>query len=96
MRSRSIGERPVDRLSAAIFDTFDDEDCVRYVDGVARYEGVAGFRDSRGITLPRGLPGDVADNDTGGAMPAAQGRKSRIQVTRCRGDQDTRGVQLDP
>jgi len=47
-----------------VFIPFDEEDYVRYVDGVARYEGVEGFLGSRGINLPRGLPGDAPGTDT--------------------------------
>lgn len=36
----------------------------RYVDGKPRYEGVASFLDSRGITLPYGSPQDSPGTDT--------------------------------
>jgi HAD superfamily hydrolase (TIGR01509 family) len=55
-----------DRASSSgeAFVPFDEEDYVRYVDGRARYEGVEGFLASRGITLPRGTPGDAPGTDT--------------------------------
>jgi alpha,alpha-trehalase len=40
------------------------EDYVRYVDGRRRYDGVASFLDSRGISLPRGEPSDGPDEPT--------------------------------
>lgn len=40
------------------FEPFTDDDYRRYVDGVPRYDGVARFLASRGITLPRGAPDD--------------------------------------
>ena len=46
------------------FAPFDDEDYARHVDGRARYDGVEGFLASRGITLPRGSPGDPPDRET--------------------------------
>ena len=46
------------------FVAFDEEDYARYVDGRARYEGVQGFLASRGITLPRGAPGDPPGTGT--------------------------------
>ncbi len=47
------------------FQPFDAEtDYRRYVDGKPRYDGVKGFLDSRGISLPRGKPGDGPDRDT--------------------------------
>jgi len=36
----------------------------RYVDGRPRYQGVAKFLDSRGITLPAGVPEDAPDAET--------------------------------
>ena len=46
------------------FVPFDDEDYRRYVDGRARYDGVAAFLESRGIVLPRGHADDPAAADT--------------------------------
>jgi alpha,alpha-trehalase len=40
------------------------DDYVRYVDGKRRYDGVAGFLESRGIELPRGDPTDGPDAAT--------------------------------
>jgi beta-phosphoglucomutase family hydrolase len=44
------------------FDPVEDYD--RYVDGRPRYDGVASFLASRGITLPPGQPDDPADAET--------------------------------
>lgn len=44
------------------FDT--DADYRRYVDGKPRYDGVASFLKSRGITLDYGEPGDSPDRET--------------------------------
>lgn len=41
-----------------------DGDYVRYVDGKRRYDGVASFLESRGISLPRGEPNDGPDEET--------------------------------
>jgi beta-phosphoglucomutase family hydrolase len=46
------------------FRPFDEEDYKRYVDGKPRYEGVASFLASRGISLPRGTPADGPDEKT--------------------------------
>jgi alpha,alpha-trehalase len=47
------------------FQPFDiDTDYRRYVDGKARYEGVASFLQSRRITLPYGNPSDPPDRET--------------------------------
>jgi alpha,alpha-trehalase len=43
---------------------FTDADYRRYVDGRPRYDGVAGFLGSRGISLPRGHPSDSEDGET--------------------------------
>jgi alpha,alpha-trehalase len=43
---------------------FTDDDYRRYVDGKARYDGVADFLASRGIELPRGEPADAPGRDT--------------------------------
>jgi trehalose-phosphatase len=40
---------------------FTDDDYRRLVDGKSRYDGVAGFLASRGISLERGLPSDGGD-----------------------------------
>jgi beta-phosphoglucomutase family hydrolase len=48
--------------SGSAFVPFDiDSDYRRYVDGRSRYDGVAGFLASRGITLPLDAPPDAAD-----------------------------------
>jgi len=47
------------------FRSFDaDADYRRYVDGKPRYDGVASFLRSRGISLAYGEPGDPPDRDT--------------------------------
>jgi alpha,alpha-trehalase len=46
------------------FRPFTEADCLRFVDGRPRYDGVAGFLASRGIELPWGDPGDPPDRET--------------------------------
>src|SRR5512132_4349632 len=46
------------------FRAFTEADYLRHVDGRPRYDGVAGFLASRGITLPWGDPGDPPDRET--------------------------------
>jgi beta-phosphoglucomutase family hydrolase len=41
-----------------------DKDYDEYVDGKPRYEGVASFLESRGITLPQGDPDDPPEKET--------------------------------
>ncbi|HYE37098.1 beta-phosphoglucomutase family hydrolase [Methylocaldum sp.] len=57
-------ERHAARLGGAhrAFDA--DSDYRLYIDGKARYEGVASFLASRGIALPYGDPGDGPDEET--------------------------------
>ncbi|MGZ8666923.1 MAG: HAD family hydrolase [Solirubrobacterales bacterium] len=43
---------------------FSQDDYLRYVDGKPRYDGVESFLASRGISLPRGEPGDPASAET--------------------------------
>ncbi len=43
---------------------FTEEDYLRSVDGKPRYEGVQGFLDSRGVTLPFGDPADAPEAET--------------------------------
>ena len=43
---------------------FSEEDYYRYVDGMPRYQGVELFLGSRGISLPRGEPGDPSSAET--------------------------------
>jgi len=43
---------------------FTGDDYRRYVDGKTRYDGVAAFLGSRGITLPWGDPGDRPEKET--------------------------------
>ncbi len=43
---------------------FTDDDYRHFVDGKPRYDGVADFLASRGISLPRGAPSDRNDMDT--------------------------------
>src|SRR5215218_1015175 len=46
------------------FRPFTEADYLRSVDGRPRYDGVAGFLASRGITLPWGDPSDPPDRET--------------------------------
>jgi alpha,alpha-trehalase len=46
------------------FSPFTEEDYRRYVDGMPRYDGVAHFLESRGISLPWGTPDGGADRTT--------------------------------
>ena len=46
------------------FSPFTDEDYRRYVDGKPRYDGVRGFLEARGITLPEGKSSDPPDAQT--------------------------------
>ena len=46
------------------FRAFTEADYLRHVDGRSRYDGVAGFLASRGITLPWGDPADPPDRET--------------------------------
>jgi beta-phosphoglucomutase family hydrolase len=46
------------------FRPFTEADYLRHVDGRPRYDGVAGFLASRGITLPWGDPSDPPDRET--------------------------------
>jgi beta-phosphoglucomutase family hydrolase len=46
------------------FRPFEALDYLRYVDGKPRYDGVAGFLASRGISLPWGDPSDPPSHDT--------------------------------
>jgi beta-phosphoglucomutase-like phosphatase (HAD superfamily) len=46
------------------FRPFGDDDYLRFVDGKPRYDGVASFLASRGITLPAGTPSDPAERET--------------------------------
>ena len=46
------------------FRPFEDADYLRHVDGRSRYDGVAGFLASRGITLPWGDPADPSGRET--------------------------------
>lgn len=43
---------------------FTGDDYRRFVDGKPRYDGVASFLESRGISLPRGTPDDSDDTET--------------------------------
>jgi len=53
------------RAEGGEFVPFDPgEDYRRYVDGKPRYDGVASFLESRGISLPRGGPDDPPSDDT--------------------------------
>jgi beta-phosphoglucomutase-like phosphatase (HAD superfamily) len=46
------------------FRAFTEADYLRHVDGRPRYDGVAGFLASRGISLPWGDPSDPPDRET--------------------------------
>jgi beta-phosphoglucomutase family hydrolase len=46
------------------FRPFEELDYLRHVDGKPRYDGVAGFLASRGITLPWGDPSDAPSHQT--------------------------------
>ncbi|HEV8372503.1 MAG TPA: HAD family hydrolase, partial [Actinomycetota bacterium] len=46
------------------FRPFEQRDYLRHVDGKPRYDGVAGFLASRGITLPWGDPADPPGRET--------------------------------
>lgn len=46
------------------FEPFEADDYVRFVDGKRRYDGVASFLESRGISLPRGERTDGPDERT--------------------------------
>ena len=46
------------------FRPFEQDDYLRHVDGKPRYDGVAGFLASRGISLPWGDPADPAGRET--------------------------------
>ena len=54
------------RAWAALFAPWDftDDDYLAYVDGRPRYDGVATFLASRGVTLPHGDPSDQPGDDT--------------------------------
>ena len=43
---------------------FTDDDYLAYVDGRPRYDGVATFLASRGVTLPRGQPSDAPGDES--------------------------------
>jgi beta-phosphoglucomutase family hydrolase len=47
---------------------FTDDDYLTYVDGKPRYDGVRSFLQSRGVTLPDGVPGDPPGDRTVCAM----------------------------
>lgn len=46
------------------FEPFTEDDYLTYVDGKPRYEGVASFLESRGISLPHGEPSDPPGHDS--------------------------------
>lgn len=54
------------RAWAALFSpwAFTDDDYLAYVDGRPRYDGVATFLASRGVTLPHGDPSDAPGDNT--------------------------------
>lgn len=55
----------LERRFGASFQPFSiDSDYLRFVDGKPRFEGVATFLDSRGISLPWGSPGDPPGDGT--------------------------------
>ena len=56
-------EQRAERLGEP-FRPFEELDYLRHVDGKPRYDGVAGFLASRGITLPWGDPSDPPSHET--------------------------------
>ncbi len=62
---------------AGDFAPFTPEDYLAHVDGLSRYDGVAGFLASREIDLPQGSPEDPPGNDT---VCAIGNRKDRSFV----------------
>ena len=46
------------------FEPFSEDDYLRYVDGMPRYDGVRSFLGSRGIILPEGTANDSVDSET--------------------------------
>lgn len=66
---------------------FTGDDYRRTVDGRPRYDGVAGFLESRGIFLPRGAPDDPDDAET---VCGLGNRKDRLFTERL--DKDGVGV----
>ncbi len=69
------------------FDT--QRDYLKYVDGKSRYEGVASFLSSRGITIPYGSPSDSPDAET---VCGLGNRKDKLFTDRIR----EVGVDVDP
>ena len=57
------------------FRPFEQADYLRHVDGRPRYDGVAGFLASRGITLPWGDPSDPPDRETVCGLGNAKDRR---------------------
>lgn len=51
------------RAEGVPFRPFEEEDYLRYVDGIPRYDGVESFLRSRGIRLPRGEEGGKAADE---------------------------------
>jgi alpha,alpha-trehalase len=52
------------RVTSTSFQPFNGDDYLRYVDGRPRDDGVSGFLESRGITLPRGKRSDAPGDET--------------------------------
>ena len=69
----------------APFQEFSKDDYLAYVDGRPRYEGVAAFLRSRGLTLPFGVQGDTTDRQT---VCGLGNRKDQLLVA----DIEARGV----
>lgn len=59
---------------------FTDEDYRRFVDGMPRYDGVANFLQSRGISLPYGAPSDSEDTETVCGLGNRKNRYFRDQL----------------
>jgi beta-phosphoglucomutase family hydrolase len=68
---------------------FSQVDYNRYVDGKHRADGVRGFLESRGITLPEGSPGDPPDVAT---VQAIATRKNEMVLA----ELDEHGVEIYP
>jgi len=61
---------------------FSEADYLRFVDGKHRDDGVASFLASRGVTLPRGEPGDPPDRHTVWGLANRKDREFRRLLAR--------------
>jgi beta-phosphoglucomutase family hydrolase len=71
--------RRADRLGEP-FRPFEERDYLLYVDGRPRYDGVANFLASRGITLPWGDPSDPPERETVCGLGNDKNRRFVAQV----------------